>query len=91
MIGEEAHSLRADWITPLILLPQVCVAQCPKQNFLASNYYGYSSLAGLAAEQQPICLVGKPAPRTGAELKQSVERKECAEWYMKSIACKYTL
>lgn len=67
----------------------MCVAQCPAQNFHASSYYQMSSLAGLPAEQQPICLIGKDTPRTGSELKQAVANKECAEWYMKSIARKY--
>lgn len=66
--------------------PSACVEHCPKEDFYAPNLYNYPSLDGLGPSARPICVADVPQPRTGAELRDRVQRKECAMWYMKSIA-----
>lgn len=64
-------------------MSQVCVEQCPTEEFYAPNHYKVGGLASL--RPGPICLPNVTA-HTGAALEKAVQANLCAKWYMKSVA-----
>ncbi|XP_059489067.1 choline transporter-like 2 isoform X2 [Neocloeon triangulifer] len=65
--------------------PQVCVKECPKEDFAASYYLATNrDLQGL--KNKLICKYDVDVSRitSFAQVKQHVDNKECAAWYMNS-------
>lgn len=66
---------------------QVCVEQCPQENFLLSLHKDTDDFAEL--RKKLICDVDVAQIRNLAHAKELAANNQCAEWYLKSEPSEY--
>lgn len=66
---------------------QVCVEECPQENFLLSLYTDQDDFEQIRSKL--ICDVDTASIKNLAEAKLLAQNNQCAEWYLKSQPCEY--
>lgn len=61
---------------------QICVKECPKNQFLLDTVTNYNP-------SDMLCVNGVPTPRTKQEAMQMVREGKCAQWYLPSESGEY--